>query len=430
MGTLRRALATTKRILGWVENGNFEEVKSKNEKRAVEKRKRLKVQYINRLKRANTEVQERIARIKYMKATGSTNTRILAKGKKKVSRKAEKAKLRAADTSIKMGRPSYKRIQAPVQKKCRFYGKVFKSKGGCTNHESTCKNRVSTIMQIKCNNCSKIYRSKKWLKTHEKKCEMTKNQGKNLLDTSSGSSNSTGSHTTGKITRDSSLHSLETCINEYNKNSDTDPSNHSDSDTAKSNKSMKYYHSDNDSESTSNKSDSDINEGDKSIETFDLEENLNILKEQVSDKELLNCLHCLKSNNIASESTMQTDARNVVLSLTTRSGKIGSEARLLLSVWKKNVRQTVEADKTMYTIVDRLSETMDHKILESLLIELLPLPVSTSIIVNSGVGKVLKVLRQQSGKVGLLSNQIHSKWTEHIKSLPVGHLPRRTRPRS
>ena len=427
MCTLKRALATTKKIPGWVENGDFEEVKSKNARRAVEKRQRLKVQYINRLKRADSEVQERIARIKYMKATGSTSTRILAKGKKKVAKKAEKRSLKPSDT--KMGRPSYKRVKAPVQKKCRFCGKVFNSKAGCTNHENTCKNRMSTNMQIKCNNCSKIYRSKKWLKTHEKKCETSKNHYKNLIDTSSVTNNSTDSDDSEKITR-ASLDSQGTCIKRNNENYDTDNSKNSDLDTFNSDKSIKDDSSVMENESLSNKSDSDTNESDKSLEKFNLEEQLTIIKENVSNKKILECLNNLKSNYIASESIMETDARDVLFSLTTRSGNIGSEARLILSVWKNIVRQTIEADRTMYLIVDRLSETMDQKTLESLLIELLPLPVSTSTIVNSGVGKVMKVLRQQSGQVGLLANQIYSKWTDHIRNLPAGHMPRRTRPGS
>ena len=62
--TLKRALSTTKKILGWVEKGDYEEVKSQNARRAVDKRRRLKVQYINRLKRADSEMQQKIARLK------------------------------------------------------------------------------------------------------------------------------------------------------------------------------------------------------------------------------------------------------------------------------------------------------------------------------------------------------------------------------
>ena len=398
--TLKRALSTTKRVLGWVERGEYEEVRSKNAKRAIDKRQRLKVQYMNRLKRSANKIQQRIARLKYMKATGSTNTRILAKGKRKVAKKAQKFNKSVLETSVKMGRPSYKRVKAPQQKKCRFCGKIFKSKGGCTNHENDCKLSGSTLKQNKCDTCSKSFKSKLWFRRHEEKSHSVQNQEsvnirrKSSYMSSSETNTSMGSDESNDISRSISIDSLEVHLGPDKDRSGTES----------------------DSTNSSNKSDSETNPTNVNTSTFNLEENLTIIKENQSEKEIL---------EIPSESIMETDARNVMLSLTTLSGKIGERSRLILSSWKKIVRQTIEANQKLYEIVDKLSETLNEEILESLLKELIFLPVSASGLVGSGVGKVLLPLRKQSGEVGLLANQVHVKWVEHITTIPSGHLPKR-----
>ena len=70
MCIVRKALAINKQILTWVEEGEYEEVKSANAKKAVEKRQKLKCLYQNRLHKAETTTEIRRARIKYMIATG------------------------------------------------------------------------------------------------------------------------------------------------------------------------------------------------------------------------------------------------------------------------------------------------------------------------------------------------------------------------
>ena len=344
-----------------------------------------------------------------MKATGSTNTRILAKGKRKVAKKAQKFKKSVLETSVKMGRPSYKRLKAPQQKRCRFCGKIFKSKGGCTNHENDCKLSGSTLKQNKCDTCSKSFKSKLWFRRHEEKCHSVQEQeSANILRkssymSSSETNTSMGSDESNDISRLISIDSLEVHLGPDKDRSGTES----------------------DSTNSSNKSDSETNPTNVNTSTFNLEENLTKIKENKSEKEILECLELLSFENIPSESIMETDARNVMLSLTTRSGKIGEISRLILCSWKKIVRQTIEANRKLYEIVDKLSETLNDETLQSLLKELISLPVSASGLVGSGVGKVLLPLRKQSGEVGLLANQVHVKWVEHITTIPSVHLPKR-----
>ena len=432
LSTLKRALSTTKKILGWVEKGDYEEVKSQNARRAVDKRQRLKVQYINRLKRADSEVQQRIARLKYMKATGSTNTRIIAKGKRKVAERAQNKSL--LDSSGKMGRPSYKRIKAPQQKKCRFCGKIFKSKGGCTNHEKDCKLSGSLIKIISCCICSKSFKSKMWLKRHEDKCHLVQKQEHVNREKRSSfiSSSDSNASTESDHNDDISVDSLASHLNNDEEKSGTDndstnSSTNSDVGKDKNNVSTPTYEeksgTGNDSTNSSTNSDFGQDKDNVSTPTFHLEENLNILKENKSKNDILECLHLLNSENIPSESIMETDARSVLLTLTNHSGEIGRQSRLILSIWKKNVRQTIEANRKLCEIVDQLSETLNHETQESLLRELLHLPISASGIIDSGLGKVLLRLRPESGKVSILANQVHVRLIEHITSLPSAHLP-------
>ena len=187
-----------------------------------------------------------------------------------------------------------------------------------------------------------------------------------------------------------------------------------------------------DSDSTNTSTNSDLVQTKSNVITpiFNLEENLTIIKENKSEKDILECLDLLTSEKIPSEMIMETDARTIVLSLTRHSGNIGQQSRLILSIWKKAIRQTIEANRKLFEIVDQLSETLNHGIIESLLRELLHMPISASGMVDSGVGKVLLRLRQESGEVGLIANQVHVKWIEHITSLPPQHLSMVNRPGS
>ena len=172
MSVVKKALQRTKTILTWVERGDYEEVKSRRAKSAVDKRYRLKMQYITRLKIAENDYQRRMARLNYMRGTGSTNTRILAKGRKKLARKKRTFEVtNVVDMEgAKLGRPGYKRMKAPEAKKCRFCGKMLKSQSGKTNHEKVCKNRTLTKNDLACRFCSKSYKVRYYLEEHEKKC--------------------------------------------------------------------------------------------------------------------------------------------------------------------------------------------------------------------------------------------------------------------
>ena len=72
--------------LGLVDKGEYLEVKSRTAKCAINKRNRLKLHFIQNLGVAQNEEMQRKAVLKYMITTGSTNTRIMAKGRKKMAR--------------------------------------------------------------------------------------------------------------------------------------------------------------------------------------------------------------------------------------------------------------------------------------------------------------------------------------------------------
>ena len=67
MTCIRSALQTNQKLLAWVENGDHVEVRSRDAKTSALKRQRLKVQFLDRLKRARNEHDTRRARLRYMK---------------------------------------------------------------------------------------------------------------------------------------------------------------------------------------------------------------------------------------------------------------------------------------------------------------------------------------------------------------------------
>ena len=89
MTCIRSALQTNQKLLAWVENGDHVEVRSRDAKTSALKRQRLKVQFLDRLKRARNEHDTRRARLRYMICTGRTGAKI-AKGRKQ--RKAKSLK--------------------------------------------------------------------------------------------------------------------------------------------------------------------------------------------------------------------------------------------------------------------------------------------------------------------------------------------------
>ena len=115
------------------------EVRSRDARKSALKRQRLKVQFLDRLKRARNEEDIRRARLRYMICAGRTGAKI-AKGRKQSKKKSlKKATTSKTKQSPKrLGRPSYIREKAPQQKKCRHCGKLLASKSGCKNHEKIC----------------------------------------------------------------------------------------------------------------------------------------------------------------------------------------------------------------------------------------------------------------------------------------------------
>ena len=172
--TIKRALAINSKILRWVDKGDHLEVISRTARNAITKRNRLKIKFVQDLDLAQSEEERRQARVKYMKTTGSTNTRIMAKGKKKIARQKKEESCNEAET-IPTGRPSYQRIRAAESKKCRFCGKVLKSKSGAKNHEKICKKRILSEANMKCKYCSKPYKVRFYLTQHEKNCKVNVN---------------------------------------------------------------------------------------------------------------------------------------------------------------------------------------------------------------------------------------------------------------
>ena len=148
------------------------EVKSRTAKCAINKRNRLKLHFIQNLGVAQNEEMQRKAVLKYMITTGSTNTRIMAKGRKKMAREKKEEIQRDEEVGVPKGRPSYQRVRAPESKKCRFCGKVLKSRSGAKSHEKVCKKRITTKESMKCRNCAKPYKVKFYLTQHEKKCRV------------------------------------------------------------------------------------------------------------------------------------------------------------------------------------------------------------------------------------------------------------------
>ena len=163
---IRSALAITQKMLSWVENGDFIEVKSRDAKKVAMKRQRLKVQYLERLKRCANEHDVRRARLRYMKASGGLSAKV-AKGRGK---KKKKIAPTGDQSGKRTGRPSYRRKKAPQEKKCRFCGKTLLSKSGCKNHEKICSSREGIENEMSCKHCRKIYKVMYYLIEHESKC--------------------------------------------------------------------------------------------------------------------------------------------------------------------------------------------------------------------------------------------------------------------
>ena len=61
MACVRTALQTNQKQLAWVESGDYVEVRSRDARKSALKRQRLKVQFLNRLKRARNEHDTRRA---------------------------------------------------------------------------------------------------------------------------------------------------------------------------------------------------------------------------------------------------------------------------------------------------------------------------------------------------------------------------------
>ena len=88
MACVRTALQTNQKQLAWVENGDYVEVRSRDARKSALKRQRLKVQFLDRLKRARNEHDTRRARLRYMICAGRTGAKI-AKGRKNIARIAK-----------------------------------------------------------------------------------------------------------------------------------------------------------------------------------------------------------------------------------------------------------------------------------------------------------------------------------------------------
>ena len=88
MACVRNALETNQKQLAWVENGDFVEVRSRDARKSALKRQRLKVQFLDRLKRARNEEDIRRARLRYMICAGRTGAKI-AKGRKQSREEGE-----------------------------------------------------------------------------------------------------------------------------------------------------------------------------------------------------------------------------------------------------------------------------------------------------------------------------------------------------
>ena len=168
VSTIRFALSTIQKKLSWVENADFIEIKSRDAKKVAMKRQRLKVQYLERLKRCITEHDFRRARLRYMKACGATSAKV-AKGRGKKKKRAAK---KSDQSGKRTGRPSYHREKAPQEKKCRFCGKILLSKSGCKNNEKICPSRhvVENENEMNCKHCGRRYKVMYYLIEHEQKC--------------------------------------------------------------------------------------------------------------------------------------------------------------------------------------------------------------------------------------------------------------------
>ena len=167
--TLRKALEITQKRLAWVESGDFVEVKSRDAIKVAMKRQRLKKQYVERLNRCKNEFERRRARLRYMKITGSTSSKIV-KGRGKKIRKVTEQN----NQSRRTGRPSYRREKASQEKKCRLCGKTLLSKSGCKNHERVCRSRGEAGKDMRCKHCGKHYQVMFYLIEHEQKCKKRK----------------------------------------------------------------------------------------------------------------------------------------------------------------------------------------------------------------------------------------------------------------
>ena len=91
-------------LLYWVDKGEYLEVKSRTAKCAINKRNRLKLHFIQNLGVAQNEEMQRKAVLKYMITTGSTNTRMMAKGRKKMALEKKEEFQRDEEVVVPKGR--------------------------------------------------------------------------------------------------------------------------------------------------------------------------------------------------------------------------------------------------------------------------------------------------------------------------------------
>ena len=178
MACIRNALQRNKKQLALVENGDFVEVRSREARKSALKRQRLKVQFLDRMKRARNEQDRRRARLRYMICAGRTGAKI-AKGRKQ-SKKKSLTTNKTKQSPKQIGRPSYTREKAPQEKKCRHCGKLLASKSGCKNHERICKKRDVEVDESQkcCKHCKKTYKITHYLREHEQKCGKKKDNVK------------------------------------------------------------------------------------------------------------------------------------------------------------------------------------------------------------------------------------------------------------
>ena len=367
--TVKTALAHTSQKIAWVEQGTFEKARSRKTEKAIGKRHRLKLLYQNRLDESKTDEDKNRAMIRYMIGTGATNSRILAKGRKRAM------KMKSKNPDVHRGRPKYKREKALIRKKCRFCGRSFASPNGAKNHEKFCQSRKGCDGTLSCQYCGKLYSQKFWLEAHKKTCKKRSVREKDEVDKK-------------RTKDDNSFLDESTSNSEASQRDSTESSITTNSESSLS--------------SITSKDNSIGNETqDENDESFSFERELSILKHMKSDDEVVSSLERLQEARLCMEMIVNSSLDERVKALSKFPGAIGRQARILDIFLRKIVKQTLSSNQILGEVLEETENCSSNEIVINQVSRIETIQPSIEFLLTTKAATRLRALPRVNAQVGL-----------------------------